>query len=174
MTKKKNKGGQPTSYKEEYDRLAYVACSEGGFTDLKLAKLFSVCKATITNWKREHPKFLASIIKGKDEFNSAMAEDSLLKRVKGFSYNEATKKRIPIRDEDGEITGYQMETVKSVRKYVPPDQRSVEFFLKNRNPERWRNELDVNIKDESEIQTPDEVLRRLAFMLRNREEELKG
>ena len=30
MAKEKKANGRPTDYKEEYDRMAYVACSEGG------------------------------------------------------------------------------------------------------------------------------------------------
>lgn len=171
--------GRPTEYDpDKFPHQAYVACSEGGFTDLKLAKLFDVCKATITNWKREHPKFLASIKKGKDEFNVAVAENSLLKRVKGFSYNETTKKAFHIKDEDGNIIKTEMRAVKTVRKQVAPDPTSTIFFLKNRDPERWRDkqELEHTGKDGGPIETttPVETLRRFAFMLRNKEESDQG
>ena len=72
-------GGRPTDYDDSYVHMAYVACVEGGFTDLKLGKLFKVTKQTIYNWQRAHPEFKAAIIEGKDEFDVMHAEQSLLK-----------------------------------------------------------------------------------------------
>ncbi len=55
--KSENTVGRPTDYEERFCQMAYVACSEGGFTDKKLAKLFGVCESTINTWKREYPEF---------------------------------------------------------------------------------------------------------------------
>jgi len=124
--------GRPTDYQEQFVDMAYVACKEGGFTDVKLAKLFNVSKSTIANWKNEYPEFLDSIKKGKDEFNLADAEDSQLKLVKGHYYYEITKEPTVLDDKKLVVT-------KKVRKYIPPNPTSLIFFLKNRDPERWRD-----------------------------------
>ena len=157
MTKKYEKAGQPTKYEKRFNQMAYVVCVEGGFTDLKLAKLFSVDKATITNWKHASPKFYDSIRKGKDEFNVAIAENSLLKRVKGGKVRETTREAkivhlngVPIMGEDGKIKT-ELKTTKIVTKQVAPSDKALEFFLKNRDPSRWPNKHDVNVSGDLQI-----------------------
>lgn len=156
------KAGQPTKYEERFKNMAYVACVEGGFTDIKLAKLFSVDKATINNWKHAHPKFFDSIRKGKDIFNVLLAEESLLKRVKGGSYQEITKKRQVIIKEDGkpvldEYGNKKTEFVitKTVSKKIHPSDKALEFFLRNRSPERWPDKHDLNVSGDLHIDLVD-------------------
>jgi transposase-like protein len=126
--------GRPTKYNNKFNEQAYIACVEGGFTDLKLARLFDVDKATVNRWKKKYPEFCDSLKKGKDEFNILVAEASLLKRLKGFSFIEVTEK--------ADKTG-KMVTVKQVRKHVAPDTTALIFFLKNRDPERWRDKREI-------------------------------
>ena len=142
MTKRKpksehKKDGRPTDYRKEYNDMACVACVEGGFTDKKLGKLFKVSEQTINAWKNKHPKFLESIKKGKDEFNVMLAENSLLKRIKGFSYTEVTKEPSIFKDAAGKLVGTELKITKKVTKKIIPDPTSIIFFLKNRNRERW-------------------------------------
>jgi len=134
--------GRPTNYKKSFNRQAYVACLDGGFTDAKLAKLFDIDNATLNRWKRRYPEFCASIQKGKDEFNCVVAENSLIKRVKGFSYNETTKEYFGL---DENMKPIIRET-KKVRKHIPPDPHSIKFFLKNRDPVRWPDREVVEVE----------------------------
>jgi len=147
--KKKNKGGAPTKYKKDYARQANVACAERGFTDIKLAKLFGVNKATITNWKKERPEFLASIKKGKEEYDTELVEKSLLKRALGYKYTEVTKEPTGI-NKDGE-----MGVIKKVRKEVTPDTKAQIFWVRNRNRDRWP---DVTVSEGSiKVEKAEEV-----------------
>lgn len=159
--------GRPTDYdSDKFPHMAYVACRDGGFTDVKLAKLFDVSKSTINRWKYNYPEFWDSIKKGKDEFDVQVAEKSLLKRVKGFSYNETVKKSFPIKDEEGVITGYELRIVKKTRKHLAPDPTSIIFFLKNRNPARWRDKQQIEhtgkgggpIRHQQTELSPDEII----------------
>ncbi len=151
MTKKR-KGGRPTDYDpENYPRMAYVACMDGGFTDVKLAKLFGVSKATINNWKKEHPEFFDSIVRGKDEFDCAAAENCLLKRVKGFRYTEITR-------EPSSKEPDKMVVTKKVSKMVVPDTKAIQFFLINRSrrdpqtgEKRWNQISQTLIKGSLDI-----------------------
>jgi hypothetical protein len=59
-----NNGGRPTDYDKAYPEQARKLCLLG-YTDLEMADFFSVCEATINNWKIAHPEFLESIKKGK-------------------------------------------------------------------------------------------------------------
>lgn len=146
----KRKVGQPTKYKKSYDKMAYVACAEGGLTDIQLAKLFSVSKACLNKWKRAHAKFWEAILKGKDEYDLSVAENCLRKRVTGYNYTEKTKERQLKRDEKNHVIlddagkpVYEMVVVKTVTKHVVSNPDSIKFFLKNRNSKRWPDKFDI-------------------------------
>ena len=133
----KKKGGRPSEYKPDYARQANVACSEMGATDVKLAKLFGVSKQTINQWKQDHAEFKRAVVEGKDIFNSATAETCLLKRVTGYDYKETTMEP----DKYGKLA-----VTKIVKKHIPSDPTSTIFFLKNRDPERWRDVKTIDGK----------------------------
>ncbi len=124
-------------YRPEYDRMAYIACVEGGFTIVKLGKLFGVSKQTIHTWKNENKSFLDSIRQGTDEFNCMTAEKCLLKRITGFRHTEKTQEPKISIDVNGDVVEQKMVTTKIVIKSIAPDPTSIIFFLRNRNRERW-------------------------------------
>lgn len=128
--KKKETRGRKSKYDPAFVKMAYVICRSGPFTDERLGEVFNgVTAETIRNWKNEHQDFRAAIQQGKDEFDSLEAEESLWKLIKGFTYDE-----IHI-DKDGKTT----KPVRVVRKNVPPSISAIIFWLKNRNPDRWRD-----------------------------------
>lgn len=126
---------RPVKYEERFDYMAEVACREGGFTDWKLGKLFDVAISTITNWKRNYPSFLEAVRRGKDDFDTMAVEDSLLKQCLGYTFTETTME--PGKTKSGEDP--ELKIVKIVEKHVPANSTSTKFFLKNRNPNRWRD-----------------------------------
>lgn len=121
---------RPVKYEERFDYMAEVACREGGFTDWKLGKLFDVAISTITNWKRNYPSFLEAVKRGKDDFDTMAVEDSLLKQCLGYTFTETTMEP----NKKGEL-----KVIKIVEKHAPANSTSTKFFLKNRNPKRWRD-----------------------------------
>ena len=140
--------GRKTKYHASYARQAEVACREGGFTDVKLAKLFDVSRATINLWKKAHSEFIDSIKKGKDDFDSMKVENSLLKRALGYKFIEVTREP----GGDKETGKIKMQVTKQVTKHVSPDTTAQIFFLKNRQPGRWRDVKDI--KHSGEVKTP--------------------
>lgn len=126
---------RPVKYEERFDRMAEVACREGGFTDWKLGRLFDVSISTITNWKRNYPSFREAVIRGKDDFDTMAVEDSLLKQCLGYTFIETTCE--PGRSRPGEEA--ELVVTKTVEKYVQPSTTATKFFLRNRNPKRWPN-----------------------------------
>lgn len=150
--------GRPIKYKPEFARMAKVACEEGGFTDLKLARLFNVRKSTINRWKKDHPDFWDSIKEGKDRFDCEKVEKSFLKRATGYRYTENTQELIWIDDPkakqptvEEQINGAKRirkakyVTVKKVRKEVAPDAKAAMDWLCNRNSDRWKKLKHVEL-----------------------------
>lgn len=105
---KKNSLGRPTKYDPRFDHMAEVACRTHGFSDGQLAELFGVCIATITNWKSEYSTFLASVKRGKEQFDTALVEQTLLKRATGYTTIETIH----------ELVGPKMTPVKRLEKQV--------------------------------------------------------
>ena len=130
--------GRPTDFKNEYIDLGYKFCLLGA-TDIDLARFFDVCEATINNWKRDQPEFLESIKRGKHEADANVA-DRLYQRALGFEHDS----------EEIKVVEGSIERV-PIRKVYPPDPTSIIFWLKNRQPEKWRDKQEVENKHEGEI-----------------------
>lgn len=126
----KNKGGRPTKYKEEYNKLAFKHCKLGA-TDKQLAEFFEVTESTINEWKLGYPKFSESIREGKDYFDSHLVEKALFHSALGYSH-EAEK--IMVCDKEVVREPY-------VERF-PPNPTSLIFWLKNRQPGRWKDKQE--------------------------------
>lgn len=126
--------GRPPRYKKEFDDQAYKL-SLLGYTDVELGVFFEVAESTINNWKKAHPSFLESIKKGK-EIADTEVSSRLFDRAKGVRIN-STK----FFQHEGII-----QSVPYVEEY-PPDTTAAIFWLKNRQPKKWRDkqEVDQNI-----------------------------
>ena len=126
----KDKGGQPTKYEEQYDSIALNLCKLGA-TDKDLASSFKVHVDTINNWKISHQKFFESIKEGKDYFDTGLIENALKKKALGYEFTE-------IKNESGSQGSKTTETVK----HYAPDTGAIALFLKNRNPNRWKDKIE--------------------------------
>lgn len=121
---------RPTDYRQEYAEQARKLCLLG-FTDKQLAVFFGVNESTINRWKQKYPEFCESIKSGK-VIADAQVSESLFKRATGIEVTE-----VEVRD-DGK------KKVKRVtKKHIPPDPTAQIFWLKNRQPELWRDKPTV-------------------------------
>lgn len=121
---------RPTDYRQEYAEQARKLCLLG-FTDKQLAVFFDVNESTINRWKQKYPEFCKSIKSGKVVADAQVTE-SLFNRATGIEVTE-----VEVRD-DGK------KKVKRVTKRpIPPDTTAQIFWLKNRQPELWRDKPTV-------------------------------
>ena len=162
--------GRPTLFRDEYVEQAYKLCLLGA-TDAELADFFEVCERTINTWKEDYPEFLQSLKAGKASADAAVAE-SLYKRALGYSHP------------DVHISNFQgMITVTDIVKHYPPDTGAAFIWLKNRQPHKWKDKVEVKEDINLNIFPPKEVLQELfesslkrstekAAMLTNRRERL--
>lgn len=143
MDKKEDKKpGQPTKYKADYHPTQVMKYALLGLTDNQIAELFDIATSTLNNWKNEHPKFLESIKKGKDEADANVAS-MLYKKAVGFTQ----KKKVPIKLKEtvnGEGSKEKIEIVE-VEEYYPPDAASQFFWLKNRQSGKWRDARNTDV-----------------------------
>jgi hypothetical protein len=123
--------GRPTLYKDEYVKLAYNYCLLGA-TDADMAKYFDVDESTVNNWKNEHEEFLVSIKEGRIEADTKVVK-SLYKRAIG--YDQKTDK----------IFQFQgAPVVVPTIDHIQPDTTAQIFWLKNRQPVKWRDKIEVD------------------------------
>lgn len=169
MVKKKSKKkvGRHTKYKPIFAKEAEKLCQEKGYTDKNLAVHFKVSEATINNWKHEFLEFLESLKKGKDDFDSRVVEQSLLKRAVGYSYVETTRELDGGYEGDVEgdadIAVQTLVVTKKVNKHMAPDVTAQIFWLKNRRPQRWSDvkEVEHRIEEVGKPLTIAEMKKRL-------------
>ncbi|HEY6019853.1 MAG TPA: helix-turn-helix domain-containing protein [Candidatus Paceibacterota bacterium] len=123
-------GGRPSKYKAEYVQSAAKLCRLGA-TDRDIADFFEVNEATLHRWKLAHPEFSESLKRSKDELD-AQVERSLYQRATGYSHRSEKVFQF-----QGAIV--RAETVE----HYAPDPTSMIFWLKNRQPEKWRDRREV-------------------------------
>ena len=131
-------GGRPTDYKEEFVEQVYKLCLLGA-TDIEIADFFDVCEDTINNWKKEHEEFFVSLKNGKLLADADIA-NSLYNRAKGYEHAEAK-----IFNDQG--TPLVVDTIK----HYPPDTGACALWLKNRQPKKWRDKIEVDNKISGEL-----------------------
>jgi hypothetical protein len=121
----KRRRGQPTKYSKTYAKQAY-GLALLGLTDEEMAPIFDVTKRTVENWKKSHPDFFHSIVRGRATADAEVAV-KLRERALGYSHPEVV------------VTSYKGDvTLTRVTKHYPPDTAAASLWLRNRQPGRWR------------------------------------
>lgn len=124
--------GRPSDYRDEFAQQAEKLCALGA-TDIELADFFDVDVRTIYNWKHSHDQFFQAVHVGKGALD-ARVERSLYQRAVGYTF------------ESEKVFNYQGEIVRTpTREHVPPDPGAALNWLKNRQPDTWRDKQDVSV-----------------------------
>ena len=158
---KQTKRGAPTKYKPEYAEQARKYCLLDGATDEELAVSFGVTIRTIDNWKRQYPDFLRGVQEGKKVADANVAE-GFYKRAVGIEFTEVTR----------ELVNDELTITKEVIKLIPPDPGAALNWLKNRQPAKWRDKVEVahsgKIETNDLSNLSDEQLNQLLTELENK------
>lgn len=121
--------------------LQLEAWARDGLTDEEISKNIGISRSTLSEWKNRFSDISDALKKGK-EIVDIHVENSLLKRALGYEYTEVTK----------ELVNGQMVAVKQVTKHILPDTTAQIFWLKNRNPEKWRDSRQL--RAEASVRSP--------------------
>lgn len=131
--------GRPTKFRPEFTQQAAKLCDLGA-TDLEIADFLGIEVRTLYRWKAENEEFCQAIKAAKTSADSRV-ERSLYARANGYEHDE-----VDIRVVGGEI----VQT--PIRKFYPPDTTAAIFWLKNRQPDKWRDKQDVALTGHVTIQ----------------------
>jgi hypothetical protein len=126
--------GRPTLYNPKMNKQAEKFCKLGA-TDKELADFFEIAESTLNLWKTEHPKFMESIKRGKEQADAEVAE-KLFKRATGYSHP----------DVDIKVVNEEIVTTR-LTKHYPPDTAAAIFWLKNRQKKKWRDKIEQGFTD---------------------------
>ena len=122
--------GRPTDYKPEYAEQAAKLC-ELGATDQELAEFFKVETRTIYRWKHSHVEFCQAVMCGKDAADERVVR-ALYNRAVGYTF------------ESEKVFQHQGEIIRApTLEHVAPDPSAAMNWLKNRQPDKWRDKQDV-------------------------------
>ena len=121
--------GQPTRFRTEFTKQA-VKLVRLGAKDIELADFFGVNISTLYRWKNTHKGFCDALKLSKEQ-TDARVERSLFERATGYERNAV---KIFLNKDSKVIEA-------PFREFVPPDTTACIFWLKNRQPKRWREHV---------------------------------
>jgi hypothetical protein len=130
------KKGRPSLFSETHQKIAF-AMAKLGATEKQISDELGINIATITNWKKEHPDFFATLKTAKQEADEKV-EKSLYKLATGYKY----KTQKPMVVSDGNGLGSHVEIVE-YEETVQPNTTACIFWLKNRKPAEWRDKQEI-------------------------------
>lgn len=134
-------------YNEEWHPIIAAGLARLGKTNNEIAEYFNVNRDTIYNWQKKYPAFKDALNKNK-EFVDFVVEDSLLKKaIGGETIKEITFEKVDNKmnlelTPDGLITTDTYKK-KIVTKETVADTTACIFWLKNRQPKKWRDKQEV-------------------------------
>jgi hypothetical protein len=149
--------GRPSKYKTEYAEQAYKLCLLGAI-DKDIADFFGVDERTINRWKEDHIEFCQSLKGGKIGADATIAQ-KLYHRAKGYEHPE-----------DKIFNDGGIPLVVPTIKHYPPDTTAAIFWLKNRQPDKWRDKQEV---ESTNLNLTDDISNLSAEERRKKIEELK-
>lgn len=121
--------GRPPKYKDTFAKQAEKLCALGA-TDEDLADFFEVSVRTVIRWKSEHEDFCQALKVAKEEADNRV-ERSLYQRAVGYSFDSEK-----VFNNRGDVVRAK------TREHCPPDVTAQIFWLKNRQPDRWRDKQE--------------------------------
>lgn len=126
-----------TKYNPDTFPLLAEGHAREGMIDKDIARKLGIHIATFYRYEIKYGEFSDAIKRGKSPVDFEV-ENSLLKRAKGYTYEETTK--VMTVDNEGKPI---VKEIRSVKKEIIPDVGAQAFWLKNRNPEKWRDKRDI-------------------------------
>lgn len=126
------KPGRPPVYDPEYHPEMAMDLMLLGKTLEEIAKVFRVDEATVYRWKNEHPEFCEALNAGGVVADAKVAR-SYYSRAIGYTFDKAHA----FVDRHGE------EHVITVREKLHPDPGAALNWLKNRQPDLWREKQQI-------------------------------
>jgi hypothetical protein len=127
-------GGRPTLFTNKMKEIILNIAALGK-TDQQIADICGIHQSTLTIWKNKNPEFFASLNSAKELADSEV-EATLLNKALGNLTTTETHEGV-------DATGNVID--KKVVRQVVADTTSMIFWLKNRQPAKWRDQTNIDV-----------------------------
>lgn len=111
-----------------------------GLTNEQIAENMGVNRDTLYDWQKKFPEF-SDALKSTKEITVYEVEDALYKAAKGYWVEESTTT----------ITATGKKHTEIRKKWIAPNTTAQIFFLKNKDPENWRERNDISITESNGV-----------------------
>lgn len=144
----KRSRGRPSKF-DLIDKDQVRQLVEAGWDDSQVSAFFKVTEQTFNNWKKKNKDFFESLKNWKIEADKKV-EKTLYQRALGYSFDEVTYEKTKTGGLGAQLSGGEIEHIKHVdtyktkivTKHIAPDVTAQIFWLKNRQPEQWRDKQE--------------------------------
>lgn len=137
-----------------------IELASKGATDEQVADILRVSVGTVSNWQKRDEELLLAYRQAKAQANE-MVESALFRKAMG--YEQVSTKLF--------FDSKSLTVIKEdyIEKF-PPDTPAALAYLHNRDPERWKQKMEVvskNTNIDISIESPEEQLERLKIMIKD-------
>lgn len=149
MSKRKDpkdykKRGRKSAFTEDKGKIA-LRLAKKGKTNAEICEIVGMTSKSLIRWRKDREDFARAFKQNKIDADKEV-ERSLYERACGYEH-ESEEIKI-IEGANGEVSVARAPIIK---KY-PPDPTSMIFWLKNRQPDKWRDKKDIGLEGEVEIE----------------------
>lgn len=137
---------RPSKYNPKYHIPWVEGLVRRGATAKEVADELEVSVSTLYKWADEDDAF-SEALKGNRDIVDMQVEKSLLQRAMGYKASE--KKTIVQSGNNGEQKPVRIEIIE---KEIPPDTTACIFWLKNRNPDLWRDKREYDVEGKMNVE----------------------
>jgi IS30 family transposase len=121
----------------EKDNLTRIeSWASDGLTNKQIAENMGITRQTLDTWCKKNKDIFDALKKGREPVVREL-ENALIKKAKGFEYEEITTESWI----DG--NGNKKQKATKYKRYSPPDSSALMFLLKNYKPNKYRNYNDL-------------------------------
>lgn len=125
--------GRPPEYIEAMCHAVHRLCLLGA-TDLEMAQFLDIDEATFYRWKDKYPDFCEAMKAGKAEADSRVTA-GLYMRATGYVATVEKPMSVPVGG------GASVIEIVQYNEYVAPDPKAAAYWLNNRRPADWKNNV---------------------------------
>ena len=150
-----------------------------GLNEAEISKMMGISRSTLNEWKKKYSD-ISDTLRRTRAYAHACVENSLFKRATGYTVPllKQFKVRKPVFDKTGEkVIGWEEQLQEGKEEmHVPADTKAIIFYLKNRLPEDWKEQIaEVSEEDDNNAglvfrQSLDNVLKKKAAVEKMRKE----
>ena len=112
-----------------------IELAEDGHTDQQIAEIIGFHPNTLVAWRKKNWAFATAMREAKINADS-LVEASLFQRAIGYTHKET---KVFYNQKEDKVVEHVIE------KHYPPDPSSIIFWLKNRQPDRWRDAKEIDM-----------------------------